>query len=243
MKAMILAAGRGSRLRPLTDTVPKPMIPIAGLPLLEHTLRLLRSHGFDDLIINLHHLPEVIRQYFGNGDRLGVRLRYADEPQLRGTAGAIRDVATSGFFGDEEFLVFYGDNLINADLTALWQSHLSTQAQATIGLVWMPDPHDRGIVGLAADGRIDRLVEKPSTKQLFDDYLINAGVYAIGPDVVDSIPATGTPDFAVDVFPHLLQRGDHLVGHRLMGQLLSTDTAERYQAACEQVAAGHFALP
>ena len=90
---------------------------------------------------------------------------------------------------------------------------------------------------------IDRLVEKPSTKQLFDDYLINAGVYAIGPDVVDSIPATGTPDFAVDVFPHLLQRGDHLVGHRLMGQLLSTDTAERYQAACEQVAAGHFALP
>lgn len=97
MKAMILAAGRGSRLRPLTDTVPKPMIPIAGLPLLEHTLRLLRSHGFDDLIINLHHLPEVIRQYFGNGDRLGVRLRYADEPQLRGTAGAIRDVATLAF--------------------------------------------------------------------------------------------------------------------------------------------------
>ncbi|MEE3335516.1 MAG: nucleotidyltransferase family protein, partial [Candidatus Latescibacterota bacterium] len=107
---MILAAGRGERLRPLTDRVPKPMIPIAGRPLLEHVVQLLRTHGFDDLVINLHHLPEAIKDHFGDGDRFGVRLRYADEPRLAGTAGAVRDVARSGFFEDEDFLVYYGDN-------------------------------------------------------------------------------------------------------------------------------------
>ncbi len=243
MKAMILAAGTGSRLRPLTNSVPKPMIPIGGRPLLEHTVRLLQSHGFDELVVNLHHLPEKIREHFGDGSRFDVHLHYAEEAQLLGTAGAVRQVAASGFFAEEEFLVFYGDNLINADLTSLWDEHLATGAQATIGLVWMPDPQDRGIVGTTSDGRIDRLIEKPTADQVFNDYLINAGVYAMGPDLIHTIPLQGAPDFAADVFPSALHRGQRLVGHRLQGQLLSTDTPERYNDARAQVEDGRFRLP
>ena len=243
MKAMILAAGKGTRVQPIAHVIPKPMIPIAGRPLLEHVVQLLRTHGFDDLVINLHHLPEAIKDHFGDGDRFGVRLRYADEPRLLGTAGAVRDVARSGFFEDEDFLVYYGDNLINADLSALWAEHRVRKAAATIGLVWMPDPGDRGIVGMTQGARIDRLIEKPLPHQVFEDYLINAGVYVLGSTVVAAIPPQGTPDFATHVFPAMLKDGAPLVGHRLEGQLLSTDTPQRYQATCEQVADGHFQLP
>ncbi|MBT3345110.1 MAG: nucleotidyltransferase family protein [Gemmatimonadetes bacterium] len=243
MKAVILAAGRGSRLRPLTDHVPKPMIPISGRPLLEHTLRLLSNHGFDDLIINLHHLPDTIRSHFGDGREFGVRLDYAHEPQLQGTAGAIREIDRTGFFEGQDFLVYYGDNLINADLSALWNQHLNEVPDATIGLVRMPDPQHRGIVGLDETGHVDRLIERPTPEEVFDDYYINAGVYGMGQRLLETIPATGTPDFAADLFPEALQKKRPLVGHPLRGQLLSTDTPERYRATCEQVAAGHFTLP
>lgn len=241
MKAMVLAAGRGSRLRPLTDRVPKPMIDIGGRPLLEHVVALLRRHGFDDLVVNLSHLPDVIRDHFGDGAEFGVSIRYSFEEQMLGTAGALRPVADH--FRGEDFLVYYADNLTNADLTALWQQHESRGAEATIGLLWMPDPAGRGIVGLDPEGRIDRWVEKPADGEVFDDYLINGGIYALTPAVLEAIPAEGAPDFAHDVIPALLAAQRPLHGHRLRGQLLSTDTPERYAATLRAVEAGEFALP
>ena len=237
---MILAAGRGERLRPLTDSVPKAMVPIGDKPLLEHVVRLLADHGFQELVINLHHLPDVISDHFGNGTSWGVDIRYSREEELLGTAGAVRRM--SSFF-DEPFLVYYADNLTNADLGGLWRDHGAADASVTVGLLWMPDPADRGIVGIDAQGRIDRWLEKPEPQQIFADYLINGGIYAMRPEVLDAIPSSGAPDFAADVLPQLLADGHRLYGHRLQGQLLSTDTPERYQATLRAVESGAFSLP
>ena len=240
MKAMILAAGRGRRLRPLTDTCPKPMIPIAGTPLLEHVIRLLARHGFDQLAINLNHLPDVIRDHFGDGCDFGVEITYSLEEELLGTAGAVRKMAA---FFDESFLVYYGDNLCNTDLSNLWRAHQSRETIASIGLLWMDDPTHRGIVQLDAVGRIRRFLEKPRADQVFDDYLVNGGTYVLEPEIFEHIPAGRPSDFSGDIFPALLKKGHALYGHKLRGQLLSTDTTERYADTVQQVEAGTFQLP
>lgn len=237
---MVLAAGRGTRLRPLTDLVPKPMIPVAGRPLLEYVLRLLRRHGFDQVVVNLHHLPEVIADAFGDGRRLGMAITYSREPELLGTAGAVRHMAA---FFDQPFLVYYADNLCNVDLSALWCDHLRSGALATIGLQWMDDPTQRGILELRPDGRIARIVEKPRPDQVFDDYLVNAGVYGLDPAILSHLGEGPAPDFSHHVFPSLLAGGAPLRGHRLCGQVLSTDTPSRYAATCAAVAGGGFTLP
>jgi len=240
VKAMILAAGRGERLRPLTDSIPKTMVPIGDKPLLEHVVRLLSSHGFEELVINLHHLPEVIRDHFGDGSRWGVDIRYSCEEDLLGTAGAVRRMS---FFFDEPFLVYYGDNLCNADLGELWRDHSSRRPDVTMGLLWMDEPTNRGIVRLDKDWRVTRIVEKPKPEQVFDDYLVNGGIYVVDPSVVELIPASGPYDFSRHLFPELIASGRCLHGHRLKGQLLSTDTPARYEDTCRQVAAGTFNLP
>jgi mannose-1-phosphate guanylyltransferase len=240
MKAMILAAGRGQRLRPLTDTCPKPMIPIAGKPLLEHVVRLLASHGFDQLAINFSHLPQLIRDHFGDGRGFGVEITYSFEEQLLGTAGAVRRMAA---FFDEPFLVYYGDNLANANLTDLWRAHQDHNALASIGLLWMDDPTNRGIVRVDADGYILGFIEKPQADEVFDDYLINGGTYVLDPAILEHIPAAGASDFSHDIFPALLQKGKPLYGHKLKGQLLSTDTPQRYANTQKQIAVGAFQLP
>ncbi|NKB67454.1 MAG: NTP transferase domain-containing protein [Candidatus Latescibacteria bacterium] len=236
---MILAAGQGTRLHPLTLTCPKPMIPVADRPLLEYIVRLLARHDFTDLAINLHHLPEQVTSHFGAGADFGVDITYSHEQELLGTAGAVRQMAP---FFDQPFLVYYGDNLTNVDLTALWTQHRQSGALATVGLLWMDDPSSRGIVQLDGDNRIRQVIEKPRPDQVFADYLVNGGIYAFDPEILNYIPP-GPSDFAADIFPALLQQGAPLYGHRLIGQLLSTDTPQRYAHARRQVAAGTFTLP
>ncbi len=240
MKAMILAAGRGQRLCPLTDTCPKPMIPIAGKPLLEYVVRLLARHGFDQLAINLSHLPHIIRDHFGDGRAFGVKITYSFEEQLLGTAGAVRRLAA---FFDEPFLVYYGDNLSNADLTDLWRAHHRRNALASMGLLWMDDPTNRGIVRVDTKGHIVGFIEKPQAHEVFDEYLVNGGTYVLDPAIIDHIPPRAPSDFSHDVFPALLAKGQTLYGHKLKGQLLSTDTPQRYADTQKQIAAGAFRLP
>jgi NDP-sugar pyrophosphorylase family protein len=236
---MVLAAGVGSRLRPLTDRIPKTMIPVGDRPLLEHGVRLLSLHGFDDIAINLHHHGAAIEEHFGDGAEWGVRIRYSRERELLGTAGAVR--ALAGFF-DEPFLVYYGDNLCNVNLTDLREAHEREGELASVGLLWMDEPESRGIVEIDEGRRITRLIEKPKPEEVFDDYLVNGGLYILHSSIVDMIP-DGPVDFARDVFPQLLRNGVDIYGHALEGQLLSTDTPERYRRTREAVADGSFVLP
>lgn len=227
MKAMILAAGEGTRLRPLTLTLPKPMVPIVGTPLLERTLLWLSGQGVTEAAVNLFHRPQAIPDHFG--DRFaGVRLHYFFEDTLRGTSGGLK--AAERVFRDGPFFVIYGDNLIQADLRRLADFHAARNGIGTVGLFRHPNPSAAGIVATDADGRITRFVEKPPAGQVFSD-LANAGVYVLDPAVLDLIPDGTASDFGRDVFPRLLAGGLPLYGTLLGGYLQDTGTPEAYRRA------------
>jgi mannose-1-phosphate guanylyltransferase len=234
MKAMVLAAGRGTRLWPLTADCPKPMLPIGGKPLLEHTLVLLRQHQVTEVVINLHHGSDAITGYFGDGSRWGMCITYSHEEQLLGTAGAVRKVAD---LFDETFLVIYGDVFTHANLTMLTRFHKERGASVTIGLYRVSNPTQCGLVGLDASARVTRFIEKPPPELVFTD-LANAGVYAIEPEVLDYLPEQPPLDFGHDVFPRLLEAGMYLFGYLMSDYLIDIGTLEKYETAQRDWQAG-----
>ena len=230
-KAILLAAGQGVRLRPLTQTVPKCMVPVAGKPLLEHNVEWLKKYGVTDLVINLHYLPESVVSYFGDGGRWGVRITYSREAELLGTAGAVKKVRD---IFDGPFFVWYGDNLSTCRLDRLWAMHTARGGVATIALHEREDPTQSGIVGMDEDDRITRFLEKPRPDQIFSHW-VSAGIIALDPRVLDSIPGHGASDFGRDVFPRLLEEGAAIYGYKMSAEegLWWVDTAgdlERVQA-------------
>jgi NDP-sugar pyrophosphorylase family protein len=208
---MILAAGCGMRLRPLTDHVAKCMVPLGGKPLLEHTIAWLRRHGVTQLVINLSHLAGQVQDYFGDGRAWGVEITYSLEPEALGTAGGVRNVAP--FFG-ETFFVWYGDNLSTCDLARLYALHCARGALATIALHYREDPTHSGIVSLDTDGRVMRFLEKPRPEQVFSHW-VSAGIFVLEPVALERIPAGQVCDFGHDVFPALLADGAPLYGYRM----------------------------
>jgi mannose-1-phosphate guanylyltransferase len=233
-RAVVLTAGRGTRLRPFTETVPKCMAPLSGRPLLEHTVERLRDYGVTQLCVNLHYLPEVVPAHFGDGGRWGVQITYSFEEELLGTAGSVKKMAADF---DEPFFVWYGDNLSSCRLDLLWRQHVEKGADVTVALHEREDPTQSGIVGLDDDGRITRFLEKPRPEQVFS-HLVSAGIFVLNPSVLDAVPAEGASDFGRDVFPRLLAEGARLYGYR-MGEgegLWWIDTPadlQRVQAALE----------
>lgn len=229
---MLLAAGKGTRLHPLTDTVPKCMVPIGGKPLLEHNIEWLKRYGVTDLVINLHHLAESLMEHFGDGNRWGVRITYSPEKELLGTAGSVRRMRDH--FGDS-FFVWYGDNLSTCRLDKLWQRHREKNGLATLALFEREDATQSGIVGLDDDDRITRFLEKPRPEQIFSRR-VNAGVMALEPQVLEWIPADGASDFGRDIFPALLSQGLPLYGYRMSADeglwwIDTPEDLERAQAA------------
>ena len=227
MKAIILSAGEGTRLRPLTDTVPKTMVPIGGKPLLEHTIVRLRDHGFRELFINLHYLPEVIQAHFEDGGRFGVCITYAYEQKLLGTAGAVRNFAPH--LGRDPVLVVYGDNLTDCDFSGLWRFHQGHQGVVTIAVIQRRDVYASGIVVFDEDGRIYRMAEKPD--EVFSHW-VNAGIYVLDPSAVDLIPE-GVSDFGHDVFPDILARGMPMLAFPMEGYVFPIDTLAYYRKVQE----------
>ncbi|HYI45748.1 MAG TPA: sugar phosphate nucleotidyltransferase [Actinomycetota bacterium] len=208
MQAVIMAGGEGSRLRPLTSNMPKPMLPITNRPLMEHIILLLRKHGFTDVVATVQFLSSVIRNYFGDGSDLGVSLSYATEEVPLGTAGSVlgaRDLLSG------TFLVISGDALTDLDVQEVVAFHRAKGAAATLVLKHVPDPLEFGIVMTDADGRIERFLEKPSWGQVFSD-TINTGIYVIEPDVLDLIPVDEPYDFSSQLFPAMLDKGLPLFG-------------------------------
>lgn len=231
MKALILAAGGGTRLRPLTLTCPKPMLPVAGTPLLVHLFRWLRGQGITDVAINLHHLPEAITGYVGDGSRFGVVVTYSREDPILGSAGAAKKL--EGFF-DSTFLVVYGDMLLDVDLAPLVDLHRRSGAELTTGLMYTEDPASKGIAQLDAAGRVVRFVEKPKPGEIAGN-LAAAGVYLVEPSVLRRVPPGVYYDFGHDLVPRLLAEGSLVFGRLLEGYLLDIGTPESYRRAQEDV--------
>jgi mannose-1-phosphate guanylyltransferase/phosphomannomutase len=234
-KALVLAAGEGTRLRPLTLDRPKPMLPINGKPLLEHTIAWLRQHGVKDIAINLHYCPEAIVYHFGDGAAFDVRIVYSREETILGTAGAVRKL--NGFVSGGPLVVMYGDVLTNLDLSALLAFHSQSRARdpltrVTMSLYHVLNPTEVGLVGLDENGRVTRFVEKPRLEEVFTD-LANAGVLVIEPDIVDCIPPDTFYDFGQHLFPQLLKSGVSIYGWVIPQDtyLLDIGTPEKYAQA------------
>ncbi|HWW52180.1 MAG TPA: sugar phosphate nucleotidyltransferase, partial [Acidimicrobiales bacterium] len=231
MKAVIMAGGEGTRLRPLTSNSPKPMLPVANKPMMEHIVGLLREHGFDDIVVTLAFLPQAVRTYFGDGSEFGVRMQYATEETPLGTAGSVRNAMDAL---DERFLVISGDVLTDIDLTALVRFHDERKAMATIGLKRVPDPLEFGIVITHDDGSVERFLEKPTWGQVFSD-TINTGIYVLEPEIFEFIAPDKPVDFSSDVFPALLDAGRPIFGHVGEGYWEDVGTLEAYVKAHQDI--------
>ncbi len=203
-----MAGGEGTRLRPLTSNTPKPMLPLVNRPMMEHVVRLLERHGFDEIVVTLAFMPEAIRNYFGDGSEWGVRMAYTTEETPLGTAGSVLNAREHL---DDRFLVISGDVLTDIDLTAIAKFHAENAALATIGLVAVENPLEFGIVITREDGSVERFLEKPSWGQVFSD-TINTGIFMLEPEVFDYIDPDQSVDFSGDVFPRLLEDGRPLFG-------------------------------
>ena len=217
MKAMILAAGKGTRVRPITYTIPKPMIPILQKPVMEFLLELLRQHGFDQIMVNVSHLAEEIESYFRDGQRFGVQIAYSFEGQIEdgrlvgaaiGSAGGLRRIQDFNPFFDDTFVVRCGDALIDLDLTAALQYHREKGAIATIVTKSVPreSVSSYGVVVTDEDGRIQAFQEKPSVDEALSTQ-INTGIYIFEPEIIDFIPPNQEYDLGGDLFPRLVEKG------------------------------------
>ena len=210
MKAVILAAGKGTRLRPLTDELPKVMIPIAGKPILEHHIEHLAGAGIEDIFINLHYLPERIQSHCDDGKKWGVRIRYSFEPEILGTAGAIKKLESE--LRGAPFLVVYGDNFSEFDFADFISWSEKSGGIGTIAVFEKEDVEGSGIVEIGPDDRIVRFIEKPA-KNKITSHWVNAGIYRLSDPILEDIPS-GRSDFGYDIFPKAIERGQELFAYR-----------------------------
>jgi mannose-1-phosphate guanylyltransferase/phosphomannomutase len=210
----------------MTANLPKPLLPVANRPVLEHVLRLLRRHGITETVVTVQFLASLVRNYFGDGDELGMELQYATEQRPLGTAGSVKNAETA--LRDEPFLVMSGDALTDADLTGMIEFHRASGALVTVGLKSVPDPLEYGIVICDPDGRVNRFLEKPTWGQVFSD-TVNTGIYVMEPEVLAQVPADTEVDWSGQVFPQLLEAGAPLYGYRFDGYWEDVGTLASYR--------------
>jgi mannose-1-phosphate guanylyltransferase/phosphomannomutase len=228
MRAVLMAGGSGTRLRPLTCDLPKPMVPVLNRPIAEHIINLLKRHGITEIIVTLHYLPDIFREYFQDGSDLGVRITYAVEEDFPlGTAGCIKNVEE---WLDDTFLVISGDSITDFDLTAAIEFHRQKQSKATLVLTRVPNPIEFGAVIVDSNEKIVRFLEKPSASEIFSD-TINTGIYILEPDVLTYLPRNHESDFSKDLFPLLLERGEPLYGYIAEGYWCDIGHLDTYREA------------
>jgi mannose-1-phosphate guanylyltransferase/phosphomannomutase len=227
MKAVVMAGGEGSRLRPLTSGIPKPLVPVVGKPVMEHILRLLRNHGITDVIVTLQYLGSAIRDYFGDGSDFGVDITYVVEDSPLGTAGSVKNAQE--FLG-EPFIVISGDALTDIDLSKVMTYHQEKRAAATIVLTSVSNPLEYGVVITNPDGTINRFLEKPSWGEVFSDQ-VNTGIYVVEPEVLDLLPPSTVVDWSSDVFPKMLANSMPLFGYLAPGYWCDIGNIQTYYQA------------
>jgi mannose-1-phosphate guanylyltransferase / phosphomannomutase len=228
MRAVLMAGGSGTRLRPLTCDLPKPMVPILNRPIAEHIVNLLKRNGITEIIATLHYLPDIMRDHFNDGRDFGVQMTYAvEEDQPLGTAGCVKNIAD---LLDDTFLVISGDSVTDFDLQSAIRFHREKGSKATLVLTRVPNPIEFGVVIINAEGQIQRFLEKPSTSEIFSD-TVNTGTYILEPEVLDYLPADQESDFSKDLFPLLLDKGEPLYGYVADGYWCDVGHLEAYRAA------------
>ena len=228
MKAMILAAGRGTRLGDLGAGLPKPMLRLAGRPVLEWTLETLHAAGIVDVIINLHHAGDVIRTHFGDGSALGMAIEYVFEPELLGTAGAVRNARR--LLEGGRFLVVYGDTVLDWDPRPMVADHEAAGALASIAVSEVADPSNMGVVIFDERRRITTFVEKPGPRPELGRW-VNAGLYVLEPAIFEHIPGSGFSDFGNSIFPALLAQDRVLRAYLRPQPVTVLDTPEQFASA------------
>jgi mannose-1-phosphate guanylyltransferase len=233
VQALILAGGEGTRLRPLTSTMPKPVVPLAGRPFITHMLDWLHRHGVQDVIMSCGFLADGVRDVLGDGAGLGLRLRYLEEPKPLGTGGALKFAQD---MLEERFFMLNGDVLTDIDLTAQLHQHERTGAQATLALIAVDDPSSYGLVRRNDDLSVREFLEKPSTDQI-DTNLVNAGAYILQHSVLDIMAPAGTKiSIEREVFPRLVGHG--LYGYEASGYWLDIGTPDRYMQGTYDILEG-----
>jgi len=238
MKAVIMAGGLGTRIHPLTTSLAKPMLPLLNLPLMLHTIELLKQHGFCELIVLLHHRPSQVQKYFGDGRRFGVRIEYFTAATDLGTAGSVT-LARERL--DKTFLLISGDILTDFDLSGIIARHSTRGGHASMVLSRTEDPCSFGVVTIDRRERVRRFVEKPSPKEVFSN-LINTGIYILEPQVLDLIPPGTAHDWGRDVFPDLLKYDLPFNGLLADGYWQDLGTPNAYLSACQDIYAGKVKL-
>jgi NDP-sugar pyrophosphorylase family protein len=241
VKALLLAAGEGQRLRPLTSDRPKPMVPVAGTPMIAYGLSWLRSNGVTEVAINTHYKPDAILSFVGDGSAFGLAVRYSREPELLGSSGALAPLR--GFlYGNDPFIVTCGDVLTDLQLAPIVAAHRESNADATIVLTRVDDPRRAGMVEVDDAGWVLRLVEKPADWTALDAWA-NGGIYVLGQRVWDFVPPAGFHDFAFDLFPALLAAGGRVLGMKSDALVIDIGSHERLTAASSLVASGRLNSP
>ncbi len=230
-----MAGGEGTRLRPMTANQPKPLLPVVNKPIMEHVLRLLKRHGFAETVVTVQFLASLVRNYFGDGEDVGMSLQYATEEMPLGTAGSVKNAEDALQSGP--FLVISGDALTDIDLSALVRYHKENGALVTVGLTRVPNPLEFGIIIVGEDGRIQRFLEKPTWGQVFSD-TVNTGIYVMEPEALAKVPAGVCVDWSADVFPQLLEAGAPLYGWIADGYWEDVGTHESYLKAQADVLSG-----
>jgi NDP-sugar pyrophosphorylase family protein len=239
MKAVILAGGEGTRLRPLTLTTPKPVVPVVDRPFLRHQLDLLASAGIREVVFSVAYRPERVEAVFGDGSSLGMRIRYAVEDSPLGTGGAVRNALD---LLDERTVVLNGDVLTDVDLPATVARHEAENARATILLTPVPDPAAYGLVETDEAGRVKRFLEKPRPEQITTNN-INAGIYVLETRVVEMMPAGVATSIERSFFPALLARGDRVLGPVHRGYWIDIGTPEKYLQVHRDILNRRFRVP
>jgi NDP-sugar pyrophosphorylase family protein len=236
MKAVILAGGEGTRLRPLTLTTPKPVVPIVDRPLLQHQLDLLATVGVKEIVFSVAYKPERVQRAFGDGSGTGCRIHYAVEQTPLGTGGAVRNALAHL---DDLTIVFNGDILTSVDLPGVVELHRRSRARATLVLTPVPNPAAFGLVETDAEGRVTRFLEKPDASQITTD-TINAGVYILDTETLGLIPEGVSHSIERGFFPALIARGDRVMAHVHRGYWIDIGTPEKYLQVHRDILAGRF---
>src|SRR5438093_221658 len=238
VKAVILAGGEGTRLRPLTLTLPKPVVPVVDRPFLRHQLDLLGQAGVTEIVFSVAYRPERVQAIFGDGSSFGKRIRYAVESTPLGTGGAVKNAER---YLDDVTVVLNGDVLTDVDLAAVVRAHQERKAAATLVLAPVPNPAASGLVEADDTGRVRRCVEKPGPAQITTD-TINAGIYILQTSTLELMPAGVSHSIERGFFPALLARGDHVAAHVHRGYWIDIGTPEKYLQVHRDVLSGRFAV-